>query len=104
MDTACAACRVREYDCIYGGRAAKEVRKRFRQLRSLYRALRSFILYGDASIRMYTTRKRECRKCDQLRETQTGLFCAACGCPEWPISDLRTKWRMVAAECPLKYW
>lgn len=80
------------------------------KLRSFLRAVFSFFAAGDAPLGLYFERQALCigsefaPKCNEAKGTETGLFCAACGCPPSPISDLRTKWRMVDAACPLGKW
>lgn len=72
--------------------------------RSFRRALFSFLRFGDAALIIYEDREQICQACPNFRRATHGMFCAACGCPPWPMSDLRTKWRMPEAECPLKNW
>lgn len=82
-----------------------------KKARSLMAALFSFALAGDAPLGEYLDRRETCLgipgqlpKCERLQATDTGLFCGACGCPQWPVSDLRTKWRMPDVACPLGRW
>ena len=81
------------------------------KLRSFLRAVWSFIVLGDAPLATYLERIETCmgepsivKPCDQLRATDTGLFCGACGCPQSPLSDVRTKARMLDIKCPLDKW
>lgn len=79
--------------------------KAFRaKARSLRRAVFSFLRSGDAALILYEDRQQECLACPHLRRTTHGIFCAECGCPPWVLSDLRTKWRMPEAACPLLKW
>lgn len=82
-----------------------------KKLRSFVRAVWSFIALGDAPLSTYLERIETCTgtpgivpKCDQLKATDTGLFCGACGCPPSPLSDVRTKTRMLDIKCPLDKW
>lgn len=79
--------------------------------KTFYRAVSSFLRHGDASLGEYLHRQATCtgsgqatRRCERMAATETGLFCDACGCPRWSVSDLRTKWRMPDAACPLGKW
>lgn len=67
-------------------------------------ALWSFIRYGDVPLQEHDRRQRICLECPKVQVTQAGLFCLACKCPRWVISDLRTKWRMRVLKCPLEKW
>jgi hypothetical protein len=71
---------------------------------SFYRAIYSLAHHGDVTLRTYTLRKRECYECEHIIARQRNLYCGKCGCPEWFISDLRTKWRMLDIRCPLNKW
>jgi hypothetical protein len=79
--------------------------------RSFLRAVWSFLALGDAPLMTYLERIETCTgnfgqfaKCEQLQATDTGLFCGACGCPRSPLSDVRTKARMIDLKCPLDKW
>jgi len=79
--------------------------------RSLFRALWSFASLGDAPLATYLERIETCTgnfgqlpKCGQLKATDNGLYCSACGCPPSPLSDVRTKTRMIDLKCPLDKW
>ncbi len=73
------------------------------KLRSFARAVWS-MRRGDTTLAAYEGRQRVCLTCPQLDRTRRGLFCKACGCPQYPLSDLRTKWRIRGISCPLQYW
>lgn len=76
-------------------------------LTRLKSALTAFWLFardGDVALRVAVRREMTCSTCPHQTETATGIFCAACGCPQWPGSDLRTKWRMPGLKCPLNHW
>jgi hypothetical protein len=75
-----------------------------RKARSFVRAMWSFIRWGDAPIGTHDDRMRACLSCPKMDFSRAGIFCASCGCPRWPLSDLRTKWRMRDARCPLNQW
>jgi hypothetical protein len=72
--------------------------------KSFILAVWSFVRWGDAPIELYEDRKRICEECPELVPTPTGKFCGKCECPRWPISDLRSKWRMLDLRCPLNNW
>lgn len=85
--------------------------QRLSQARSLLTALLSWLRYGDATLFTYQLRQGLCLgvpnktlPCNHLQQTKTGIFCGACGCPQWGLSDLRSKWRMPAVECPVHKW
>lgn len=71
---------------------------------SFLRAVWSFVRWGDVSLVTHDRRQVICLRCDRLQVTKTGIFCRACGCAPWVISDLRTKWRMRDLKCPLEKW
>lgn len=71
---------------------------------SLLRAIYSLIRYGETTVRTQVLRKGECFECEHIIARERGLYCGACGCPEWFMSDLRTKWRMLDIKCPLDKW
>jgi len=71
---------------------------------SLARAIFSLARYGEVTPITYELRRAECLDCDQKTETDRGVFCAACGCPQWFMSDLRTKTRLIDVKCPLNKW
>lgn len=75
-----------------------------RKLHSFFVAIYSFLRHGDAPLYIATERELICGTCPEQRTATTGLFCNACGCPPSPISDLRTKWRMLDLKCPLDKW
>jgi hypothetical protein len=56
------------------------------------------------TLRTYQLRKAECLDCPEHIEKERGIYCLACRCPQWPMSDLRTKWRMLDIKCPLNKW
>jgi hypothetical protein len=74
------------------------------KLKSLMKAIISFAREGDVALVLHDEREIECRMCEELTRTDFGLFCGACDCPQNPLSDLRTKWRMPAGKCPLSKW
>lgn len=75
-----------------------------RKARSFARAVWSFMRRGDVPLQTYGARETACYKCDQMACAINGIFCNACGCPRWALSDLRTKWRMADVRCPLNKW
>jgi hypothetical protein len=72
--------------------------------KSFLRAVWSFVRYGDVPLWQGAEREETCLACPELKLTQTGMFCKKCRCPHWPLSDLRTKWRMRDVGCPLDKW
>lgn len=70
---------------------------------SLARALLS-LRHGDVKLSVQRARMSVCESCPHIQRTTRGIFCAACGCPETMLSDLRTKTRMRFAACPLDKW
>jgi hypothetical protein len=77
---------------------------RVAKARSFLCAVWSFFWYGDAPLVDHDRRQAICLRCEHLEVTATGVFCKACGCPHWAVSDLRTKWRMRDIKCPLDKW
>jgi len=75
-----------------------------KKAKSFILAILSFIRWGDAPLDLYDKRRAVCARCPHMRATPQGLFCRACECPRWPISDLRTKWRLRDLRCPLHKW
>ena len=71
---------------------------------SFWRAVWSLIWQGEVSLRTYQLRKAECLDCDRHIETERGIYCGECRCPDWFMSGLRTKWRMLDVRCPLNRW
>lgn len=45
-------------------------------------------------------RMAACGECDRLVRDGDALYCGACGCPNWRLSELRTKLRFVNLTCP----
>lgn len=76
----------------------------FVKVKSFLRAVWSFVRYGDAPLIEHDRRQKICLGCDRLDVTETGVFCQECRCLHWPVSDLRTKWRMRDLRCPLDKW
>lgn len=76
----------------------------FVELKSFARAVWSFIRWGDAPLDLHDKRVVICHRCPEMRVARAGVFCAACKCPRWAGSDLRTKWRMRDIKCPLNKW
>ena len=68
------------------------------------RAFWSLARFGDAPLTTYQKRRKACLACPKMHAAATGLFCGACGCMKWPLSDLRTKWRLRDLKCPLDEW
>jgi len=75
-----------------------------RKLYTFLRAIYSLFRHGEVTIRTHELRKAECFDCLAIITKERGIYCGACGCPQWFMSDLRTKWRMLAAKCPLDKW
>jgi hypothetical protein len=72
-------------------------------IRSFLRALWA-MRSGDAKLTVYQGRLRVCYACSEVRIRERGVYCGACGCPEWALSDLRTKARIRSISCPLEKW
>ena len=75
-----------------------------KKVKSLFFALWSLFWYGTVEAGIYKRRAVECFVCPALVEKQYRLYCGACGCPEWWLSDLRKKWRMLELKCPQDKW
>jgi hypothetical protein len=75
-----------------------------RKLYSFSRVVWSLIRYGEVTIKTYALRRAECVDCTFFKEAKRGIYCSANGYPRWYLSDLRTKWRMPTAKCPLNKW
>jgi hypothetical protein len=71
------------------------------KVRSFLRALWSLFWLGEVTLQTYQWRKAECLDCSEHVETERGAYCQACECPQWFMSDLRTKWRLLDLKCPL---
>jgi hypothetical protein len=75
---------------------------------SFFWAVRSFVKHGDAPIREFDRRLAICISCEFVKfdppKAPTGMFCKACDCPDWWLSDQRTKARMRDAACPMGKW
>src|SRR5215475_886156 len=84
--------------------AVSELMLYLKRVISLLRAIFSLIIDGDERLIVYEDRQKICWQCDELRIRETGVFCWACKCPPWPVSDLRTKWRLRSLKCPLNRW
>lgn len=76
----------------------------FVKAKSFIRAMWSFLRYGDAPIEVHDQRQFHCLRCDEFDVVPTGMFCEACHCPRWPLSDMRSKWRMRDVKCPQGKW
>jgi len=74
------------------------------KVESFLRALWSFARHGDALLVEHDRRQAICLGCEHLRLMSNGVFCNACECPPWAVSDLRTKWRMRDLKCPKDKW
>jgi hypothetical protein len=74
------------------------------KVRSFFRAIWSLIRHGEVTVQTYALRRAECVECLLFVERKRGIYCGACGCPEWYLSDLRSKWRMPQVKCPLNKW
>lgn len=75
-----------------------------RRALSLFRAIVSVLRYGDLPWRAYLERQEQCVGCSHYERSLFGIYCGACSCPRWYVSDLRTKWRMPDAACPKGLW
>jgi hypothetical protein len=53
---------------------------------------------------MYALRRAECIDCHLFVEEARGVYCGACGCPHWFLSDLRSRNRLLSVKCPLDKW
>ena len=71
---------------------------------SFLRAVWSFFRWGDVPLIEHDRRQAICCCCERIDVKPAGVFCLECECPRWPISDLRTKWRMLDIKCPLEKW
>lgn len=71
---------------------------------SLRAALWSLIRYGTVDAALYRRRALECFFCESRIEKKRRMYCGACNCPQWWLSDLRKKWRMRDLKCPLNKW
>lgn len=74
------------------------------KVRSFLRAIYSLFRHGETTLSTYELRRAECMDCSARIPKPRGVYCGACGCPQWFMSDLRTKWRMLAVKCPLGKW
>ena len=75
-----------------------------RKANSLAVALWSIVRYGTIEAHNYRQRALECFGCEARIERGRRMYCGACGCPQWRLSDLRVKWRMRELKCPLGKW
>lgn len=75
-----------------------------KKVKSLSLALWSLFWYGTVSAETHETRRAECFKCEAIISNERGIYCGACGCSQWWLSDLRKKWRMRELKCPLGKW
>lgn len=84
--------------------ALSSIKSAATKARSFWRAIYSLARYGDVTLRTHTLRKAECFACKHVVARGRGIYCGKCSCPEWFMSDLRTKWRMLDVKCPLNKW
>jgi hypothetical protein len=75
-----------------------------KKAKSLIRALWSLFWFGTVEAKTYRRRALECFFCEARIEKKRRMYCGACGCPQWWLSDLRKKWRMLELKCPLDKW
>jgi len=75
-----------------------------KKVRSFARAIWSLIQHGDAPVIEHDRRQMICLPCEYMSLKVSGVFCGKCDCPEWPVSDLRTKWRLRNLKCPVGKW
>ena len=75
-----------------------------RKVKSLWNALWSLFWYGTVDADTREMRQNECAKCTVRIQTSKGDFCGACGCPQWWLSRLELKTRMLELRCPLDKW
>src|SRR5262245_51823346 len=71
---------------------------------SLARAIFSLLRHGEVTPQTYVLRQAECLDCEKRVEAGRGVYCGECKCPQWFLSDLRTKARMPGVKCPLNKW
>lgn len=45
-----------------------------------------------------------CRVCEKLKTDDNKMYCGACGCPKWKLSELSTKLTFARLNCPLRKW
>jgi hypothetical protein len=72
--------------------------------RSFARAVVSLVRHGEVTVQTYALRRAECLECPAFAERERGVYCGACGCPEWFVSDLRFRNRLLGVKCPLNKW
>lgn len=75
-----------------------------RKANSFALALWSWLRHGTVQAGAYRLRALECFGCEARIERGRRMYCGACGCPQWWLSDLRNKWRMRELKCPLGKW
>ena len=69
------------------------------------KVLQFLIAFLGEGVSLDESRKRlnVCMGCEHLKK-ENGLYCGACGCPQWRYSELTRKTRMLEATCPVGKW
>ncbi len=75
-----------------------------KKVKSLCAALWSWFWYGTVRADVREMRLNECAKCDARIVKPKANYCGACGCPQWWLSRLEVKTRMLELKCPLDKW
>jgi hypothetical protein len=75
-----------------------------KKVKSLWLALWSLFWYGTTDAETRQQRAVECFGCEARIDKGRRMYCGACGCPQWWLSQLRNKWRMRELKCPLNKW
>lgn len=71
---------------------------------SLAVALRSLFQHGRVRADVYELRLAICADCDKRVIAKRRSYCVECGCPQWYLSRLEVKARMLEIKCPLDKW
>ena len=71
---------------------------------SFVRTMWLAIRYGEAWLHVQRGRLIICQSCPEMASTSSGLYCKACQCPQWFMSDIRTKTRIRRLACPQGRW
>jgi len=58
------------------------------------------VLSGHADDDTYQQRLAICQGCEHLQRDGDKLYCGACGCPQWSMSELPRKLRFAGLRCP----
>ena len=74
--------------------------KRIRGLASKGAELARTVASGRATDEVVADRMAICEACEFLRRERGGIYCGACGCPEWGPAELNQKLRFAGTKCP----